>query len=165
MPVEMLGPYPFVFPDIFTDVSVNHRGPLHHANAIAGRGVSYGFTVVVGRGTEHERERFVAQMIDALQPARHDVAPIAHAGNPFVGHEIDHDVAGVAVTSCHFVGFAFGDLVACSVTYPAGDERAGSLRLLALSTISGAIVRHGPEAIMPSRPWWKFLGRSGRSSS
>jgi hypothetical protein len=160
MAVEMLGPYPFSFPDLFTDISVNHRGPLHHANAVAGRGVSYGFTIVVGLGTEGERKRFVAQMIEALQPTRHDVEPVSHAGNSFVGHEIDHDVAGVTVTTHHFVGFAFGDLVACSVTYPAGDDRAESLCRLALSTMSGAIVRHGPGDSSPPRPWWKFWGRA-----
>jgi hypothetical protein len=109
---------------------------------------------------KHTEERFVAEMVEALQPTRHEVEPVSHAGNSFVGHEVDHDVAGVEVTTNHFVGFAFDDLVACSVTYAVGDERAESLRMLALSTMSAAIVRHGPGPSRRPRPWWKFWSRT-----
>jgi hypothetical protein len=155
----MLGSYPFSFPEIFTDLDVRDRPPLHHAVAIAGRGVSFGFTIVVGRGNEEERDQFVAEMIEALTPARHDVEPFSYRGNAFVRHEIDHVVGATTVTSTHFVGFAFGDLVHGSTTYPIGDARAESLHLLAVSTLSGAIVMHGPGTTAAPRRWWKFWGR------
>ena len=165
MAIHRLGPYPFSFPEMMTDVRVFDRPPLHRAVANTSDGVIFGFIVVVDRGTEDERDRVVADMVETLRPSRHEVEPESHYGNSFIRHEVDHDIDGTLVTTAHFIGFAFGDLLVGWVTYPAGDSSPESLRLLALQTLSGAIVRHGPPADVAAdgppapRRWWRFWRR------
>ena len=156
MAIEMLGPYPFSFPDIFTILSIRHKPPLHTAVASMGPGRKFDFAIVVGRGTDEERDQLIAAMVDTLEPSRHEVESLSFQGNPFVAHHIDHEIAGDACTAHHFAGFAFGDLVYCAVTYPRGTPDPESLHYLALQTACGAIVRHGPTETAAARPWWRF---------
>jgi len=155
MSIEMLGPYPFSFSDIFTVLSVRHNEPLHiigASTAISGFGAKFDFAVVVGRGTDEERDELIAAMVDVLAPTKHEVEPITFQGNAFIAHHVDHVIGGHACTSDHFVGFAFADLLYCATTYRRETPDPEQLRYLALQTMCGAIVRHGPPSTAASRP-------------
>lgn len=159
MAIHQLGAYPFSFPDLVSVVSVDEDPQMHRVNAIIGTGAVFDVTIVPRCGTESEREKLVAEMLDFLPFTRHVSEPYVHHGNLFTRHELDLEINGQPMTAEHFIGFAFGDLLHFSITYQRDIPNPESIRLLALSTVCSAIVLHGPSAPITPKSWWKRFRR------
>jgi len=162
MAVESIGPYPLSVPDFVTSLEVHNKPPLHRANAIIDRGVTFDFTVVLGRGTRDEADQLLSALVESLAATLRTQERISNGGNDFQRYVYDAELDGRPITTEHFIGFPFGDLFHFAVTYDHDEARADSLRMLLLSIANGAIVGHGPPTVSAasSGSWWKrLLGR------
>jgi hypothetical protein len=144
MAAESLGPYPLRVPDFVTMTTVHHAPPVHRANAIVERGVTFDFTVVLGRGTRDEADQLLSALVEVLGASLRTQDQVASHGNDFLHAVYDAEVHGRSITTEQFIAFPFGDLFHCAVNYERDDARAERVRTLLLSIANTAIVGHGP---------------------